>query len=241
MNNFRVLFAYLQKKLYLCTVKQYISNLNFTIMKNNFLIIIAIAAVLCSCCSKNYLEDKEYQFHIFRYADDSYKELIITDGCQNKEDGHCKIINGICNFPKRYRNEPYYGIRQRISANPEKYTFDICELATEEKLLALHGNYYTYFPYTRIFPDYESPIVVRDGKWSQICDVNPFDLPILGECRSIYSDIRSFEIGSLEKITGKSRKEMTIDDIEQAVNKVIDDGELEKYSKKVTDITASKE
>ena len=34
---------------------------------------------------------------------------------------------------------------------------------------------------------------------------------------------------------------MTVDDIEQAVNKVIDDGELEKYSKKVTDITALKE
>ena len=45
----------------------------------------------------------------------------------------------------------------------------------------------------------------------------------------------------MEKITHKSRKEMTVDDIEQAVNKVIDDGELEKYSKKVTDITASKE
>ncbi|MBP5304070.1 MAG: hypothetical protein J6Z00_04210 [Clostridia bacterium] len=45
----------------------------------------------------------------------------------------------------------------------------------------------------------------------------------------------------MEKITHKSRKEMTMDDIEKAINKVIDDGELEKYSKKVTDITASKE
>ena len=206
-----------------------------------FLFVIAFAAILCSCDTQETLEATKYSFCIFQYADDSYKELIITDGCQNKEDGFCKIINGILNFPKRYRNEPYYGVRDRISENPEKYTFDICELATEEKLLALHGNYFTYFPYTRLDPGNESPVVVRDGKWSRICDINPFELPVLKDSKSIYADIRSFDIRKLEKLTGKSRKVMTIEDIEMAINKVIDDGKLDKYSSKSSIVVPSKE
>ena len=47
----------------------------------------------------------------------------------------------------------------------------------------------------------------------------------------LYSEIRLFEIQSLEKITSKSRKEMTIDDIEKSINKIIDEGKLDKYSR----------
>ena len=65
-------------------------------------------------------------------------------------------------------------------------------------------------------------------------------MPILGDANSIYSEIRLFEITSLEKITGKNRQEMTIEDIEQAINNVIDDGKLDKYSMKTTGMWESR-
>ena len=56
-----------------------------------------------------------------------------------------------------------------------------------------------------------------------------------------FKEIRVFEIRSMERLTKKTRTEMTIDDIEQAVNKVIDEGKLDKYSIKVSAISVSEE
>ncbi len=208
-------------------------------MKTKIFILATFVTILCGCDTRQTLENVKYAFFIFRYADESYKELIITNGSQNHSVGYFKIINGIANYPKRYRDEPYYSAEQWYK-NPEKYTFDICELATNEKLLALHDGYYSYFPYTNIYPSHSTPISIRNGKWENICEVNPFELPILGDANSIYSEIRLFEITSLEKITGKNRQEMTIEDIEQASNNVIDDGKLDKYSVKTTGMWESR-
>ena len=203
-------------------------------MKKKLLFLCVVAMLFCSCDTIQLLEDKQYGFYIFRYTDVANKELIITSPLGSRIDSSgLGVINGIYNFPKRYRNEPYYGC-ERWAKNPEKYTFDICELATEEKLLALHDGYFTYFPYTNINTANED--VIRDGKWENLCDGNPLELPVLGEASSLYKEIRLFEIRPLEKITGKSRKEMTIEDIEAAINKLIDEGQLDKYSTKVSNI-----
>lgn len=204
-------------------------------MKKRLLLLLAITAMLCSCDPIWVLQDKEYSFFIFRYADETNKELIITTVLSHDSTG--QAIKGICDFPKRYKNEPYYS-GEKWAQEPEKYHFDICELATEEKLLTLHDGYYTYFPYTNI--NRASEDVIRNGKWENICDSNPTELPILGDASSLYQEIRSFEIRSLEKITGKSRKEMTIDDIEKAINILIDKGQLDTYSVKVSNMWRSK-
>ena len=209
-------------------------------MRNKLFIIIAFYTIfLCGCDSKDKLEGVHYFFFIFRFCNDADKELIITTPAEDYSDSAgFGIINGIYNFPKRYRNEPYYN-REQWLQDPEKYIYDICELATEEKLLALHDNYYTYFPYTCI--QEQELCVIRQGKWDSICSVNPLELPILGQANSIYSEVRLFEIKALEKLTRKKRKEMTIDDIEKAVNKVIDEGKLDKYSTKTSTIWRSME
>ena len=190
-------------------------------MKNRLLFLIAFAAILCSCDTPALLEAKQYAFFIFRFADEADKEWIIT--CPVSESlPNPQITNGIHNFPKRHHNKPYFADKGNFDS------FDICELATEEKLLAMHDGYYTYFPYTCIVDG--DMCVVRDGKWETLCDVNPLDLHERGSANGIYADIRSFDIRSLEKITHKSRTEMTIEDIEQAINKVIDEKKLDKYS-----------
>ena len=208
-------------------------------MKTKILIIVAVLALFSSCDTKEKLESIRYRFFIFKYTNDNNKDFIITKGGTiNVSDSCLKIINGIANFPKRYRNEPYFG-SARWLANPEKYTFNICELATEDKLLALHDNYYTYFPYTNI--QYGELDMIRNGKWENICDTNPLNLPIIGDANSIYSEIRSFKIQTLEKISQKSRTEMTIEDIITAINVVIDNGQLGKYSQKTSTLGMSME
>ena len=218
-------------------------------MKNKLLFLITCAIIVSSCSDKiEKLREMEYAFFIFRFSSEANKELIIT--CPCLEDIHVidstagfGMFHGIYNFPKRYRNEPYYAAL-RWTQEPEKYSYYICEFATEEKLLALHDGYFTYFPYTNLIEN--DFCVVRDGKWNDICNCNPLDLPILGSPSTssplfFYKEIRFFRIGSLEKITHKSRHEMTIDDIENAINKVIDEGKLDKYSKTYNNMWASKE
>lgn len=213
-------------------------------MKAKLFYILSLAAILCACDTPSLIEKKNYAFFIFRFTNEANKELIIT--CPTSENREIVdstsgigLINGIHNCPKRYKNEPYYCLRDSLSQNPEKYIFDICELATEEKLLTLHDGYYTYFPYTAII-DYDQ-CVVRDGKWESVCESNPMQWAIHGSANALYKDIRLFEIQSLEKITGKSRKEMTIDDIEKAVNIVIDKDKLDKYSRKCNNMWMSHE
>lgn len=198
-------------------------------MKTKLFLLATIVTVLCGCDTPQTLENRLYAFLIFKYTDESYKELIITNNQLNHSNGDLKVIDGVANFPKRYRNEPYFSGEQ-WAKNPEKYTFDICELAIEEKLLSLHNGYYTYFPYTNIHLVNGYPAVIRDGTWEELCDINRLDLPILGDANSIYSEIRLFEITSLEKITHKNRDIMTIEDIEIAINDVIDHGQLDDYS-----------
>ncbi|MBO4690391.1 MAG: hypothetical protein J5621_05915 [Paludibacteraceae bacterium] len=208
-------------------------------MKTKLFFALMFVVLLCSCDSPRLLEDKKYGFYIFRYTDEANKELIITAQEPFSDPGSpATFTSGIINFPKRYRDEPYFFGIERWEQNPEKYIFDICELATEEKLLALHDHYYTYFPYTGI-RQYGTD-VVRDGKWSDLCSTDPLKLPVITDANSLYSEIRKFEIRSLEKITRKKRDEMTIDDIEKAVNKVIDEGKLDKYSVKVDTFWASR-
>ena len=207
-------------------------------MKTRLLFFSIVAMMFCSCDTPQLLEDNRYSFFIFRYADSANKELIITTQAGQIDSSGLGVINGIYNFPKRYRNEPYYG-NERWAKNLEKYTFDICELATEEKSLTLHDGYFTYFPYTNINSANED--VIREGTWENLCEGNPLELPVAGNASSLYQEIRHFGIRSLEKITGKSRKEMTIDDIEKAINKLIDENRLDQYSEKVSNMWASKE
>ena len=138
-------------------------------MKTKLLFVLSIAAIMCSGCDPiEMIEDKDYSFFIFQYTDESNKDLIITSTEPDTQFNSwgAKVTKGIYNFPKRYKDEPYYSGEQWYK-NPEKYTFDICELATNEKLLALHDGYYSYFPYTNIYPSHSTPIAIRDVKWEK--------------------------------------------------------------------------
>ncbi len=182
------------------------------------LFFIVIAALFCGCDTPEQLKSVRQSFVIFRYVDEEYKDYIIT--VDNSGD-NSHIMNGIYNFPKLKRDEPYFGGGE---------TYDICELATEEKVIALHDHYYAYYPYPNIHGIGHKS--VRNGKWKDICDTNPLELPILCHEGEIYSEGRCFEGFSLDKITKKKREELTIDDIVNAINKVIDEGKLDKYSVK---------
>ena len=197
-------------------------------MKTKLLLFLALVSIsFVSCDSTRKLESVRDTFIIFRYVDESYKDLIITVDDGTLEDGY---INGIRTYPKFRKEEPFYRPQaQNKEEYLEKYSFDICELATEPKVIALHDHYYLYYPYVGIRGNGEH-VSVRDGKWEDICNVNPLELPILCDAESIYSEWRGFEGLVLDKLTKKKRDKMTIDDIVNAINKVIDEGKLDKYS-----------
>ncbi len=207
-------------------------------MKTRILFLVALAAFFCACDTPALLESKETSIMIFRYVDESSKDLIIT-ARDSLSSAAYNMTNGIVCCPKLKRDEPYFKFMNwegmSIDEYVAKYSFDICELATEEKVIALHDHYYIYYPY----PDISGVMLgenflVRDGKWKDICDGNPLGLPVLCEEAAIYSEYRVFEGRTLDKITKKKRYQMTIDDIVNALNKVIDDGKLDKYSVKHT-------
>ena len=200
-----------------------------------FTFFLALAAFFCACDTPALLESKANHIYIFRYVDESSKDLIIT-ARDSLSSAAYNMTNGIVCYPKLKRDEPYFKFMNWEGMSKDeymaKYSFDICELATEEKVIALHGHYYIYYPYVNIGSLEKNSKVIRDGKWTDICDGNPLDLPILCEERAIYSEIRTLEGFDLDKITKKKRNEMTIDDIVNALNKVIDEGKLDKYSLK---------
>lgn len=196
-------------------------------MKSKLFFLLAFVALFFSCDTKYTIENLTLRFYIFRYAEEPLKE-----GVDNKDLIITYNENGLAaipNYPKLYRDEPYFFLDSE-----RNHTFNICELATEEKVLALHDGWYTYFPYNRIHLTIEPyNVVVRDGKWEDICNVNYKQLPILGDAYLLYSEVHFIDIRTLERITLKSRKKMTIDDIVNAINKKIDNGTLNRY----TDIT----
>ena len=194
-------------------------------MKTKLFFLLSIFTLLFSCDTTYTLENHKLRFLIFRYAEKSLKEgvnnkdLIITCNEPN--------FTGIHNYPKLYKNEPYF-----FPDGGRSHSFDICELATEEKVLALHNGWYTYFPYIGIHYNLNQDYKVRDGKWEDICNVNYDRLPILSNASALYSDGRSFDIKTLEFLTQKNRKKMTLDDITRAVNKIIDQGKVDKYTQR---------
>ena len=201
-------------------------------MKIRFLFLAALAAFFSACDTPALLESKHNSIYIFKYCDENSKDFIITtlDSLSSKE---YYYTNGVVNCPKLKKEEPYFKFmdNEGMTADQyrQKYSFDICELATEEKVIALHGNYYIYYPYVNIALNSDAN-VIRDGKWKDICNGNPLDLSIRCEGKAIYSEIRTIEGFSLDKITHKKRSEMTIDDIVNGLNKIIDEGKLDKYS-----------
>ena len=194
-------------------------------MKTKLLLLITIIALFGSCNDSIYgLRNKQYCFYIFRYADTEMmqgvdnKDVIITTGDN-------KIITGY----KRHRNEPYFG---------RKFSFNLCELATEEKLLALHDGWFAYFPYTALQFD-GCTALARAGKWEDVCNVDYAELPILGGANGLYAEVRRFDADQLELITLKNRNKMTIEDIEKAINTLIDQNRVRNHCQQVDGVMYS--
>ena len=197
-------------------------------MKTKSFLLFILAALFCACDTIDTLNSKHDTILIFRYINEDYKELILT--CDSIRSNDKDPKTAIQNSPKLKRNEPFFKLHYS-SFDQYEYSFDICELATEEKLIALHGEYYMFFPYVTLGAYPQSGMrFVRDGKWEQICECNPWSLPVLCDEWSLYSEIRAIEGHALDKITKKKRKEMTIDDIVNGINRIIDEEKLDKYS-----------
>lgn len=127
----------------------------------------------------------------------------------------------IRNYPYRTANGAYFitdgSFRDR--------TFDICELTDEHIFYPLHKGYYTFFPFSNL----GEGNWVSNVKWKDFCTASRDTMTVIGFCDLYYKNPRKIKIPTLESLTHKSRKDMTMDDIVRVINKLIDTNSIDKY------------
>ena len=196
-------------------------------------ICILFAAFLTSCDTPETIENANYSFCFFKLKDAKYKDYIIMTQYNAPliSNRNPPIMYDTCIvplFPKRDYNKPYF--LTNIS-NPVDYFYNECDLAEAEIYYSLHDGYLTFFPYTSIGAN--EGCVILNEKWSEICGLTPDNVTVSEPYSNIFEDVWLVKIQTLEKLTKKSKSEMTIQDIETAINKIIDNKTIGKYCSNV--------
>jgi|GEM_PF-2124085 len=152
---------------------------------------------------------ERYSVWFVKFSNEAYKDYVIAGG-------------SLPTYPKRIENGPYF-ISDKQKALLEQ-SYDICEIASQPVLLELHNGYYMFYPFTKLGSNSGKVINV---KWSDICDADFSKARVVSD--RAYSEAWVMQYAALKKLTRKSIDKMTITDIQAAINKVIDKGEIEKY------------
>ena len=143
-------------------------------------------------------------------------------------------------YPKLYENAPLFTEMDMSGQNPYGFvgtSYDVCELATQPKFIALKGGYYMAYPYTRLI-EY---VDFLDINWEQLCDVDLDTIPLLPDNQhpfdAPYKEVYNIYESTIAKLAHKStirfrkrnKEEVTIEDAVEVINRLIEEGKLEEY------------
>lgn len=143
-------------------------------------------------------------------------------------------------YPKLYENAPLFTKMDDRGDNPYGFvgtSYDICELATQPKFIALKGGYYMAYPYNRLI-EY---VDCLDINWEQLCDVDLDTIPLLPNNQhpfdAPYKEVYNIQESTIAKLAHKStirfrkrnKEEVTIEDAVEVINRLIEEGKLEEY------------
>lgn len=143
-------------------------------------------------------------------------------------------------YPKLYENAPLFTKMDDRGDNPYGFvgtSYDVCELATQPKFIALKGGYYMAYPYTRLI-EY---VDFLDINWEQLCDVDLDTIPLLPDNQhpfdAPYKEVYNIHESTIAKLAHKStirfrkrnKEEVTIEDAVEVINRLIEEGKLEEY------------
>ena len=197
-------------------------------MKIKFIIVCGCVMLFLNSCDWQWrLSDQaihtEWICPIFKFNKPEYAEYVVTLTDRQYYD-HLGVST-IHNDTDLYFNEASLFIAD---------TTNICEFAITPKLIELHDGFYMWYPYSSL-GDYMYA-TLRDVKWEELCnDCNLYyydelqnslklsaSISILGGWRTMYKEYYKINGRALNRFNHKNPNKMTLDDIIQACNKIID-------------------
>lgn len=204
-----------------------------------FILFIMLCVALCTSCKHKDLianDPSGGTIYFFQLQDDSFlnKVLVNTSGVI----GHHYVYGtkykiSLC--PKITPETPIFG--EGVSnANTsyligEDYTIDEL-VSADSRFVALKDGYYLCYPYACI----EQYAQFLDVEWREFYSVDP-DTVHIYDATTPYRKRFCIKEKALVKLTGKStlhfqgrsKEQITIEDVIQALNTIIENGEIEKY------------
>lgn len=138
-------------------------------------------------------------------------------------------------YPKLDRNAPFF-TETNLSTHwgfTGSY-YDKCELATEPKYIALKDGYYMAYPYVELC----GLTTFLDVDWSDLCNVDLDTVPVMHFEENVFKNVCNIEEATVANLTKKStihhskrnKEQVTIDDVVDLLNKLIEEDRLEDYN-----------
>ncbi len=210
--------------------------------RNIFLVVLMIvSAVACvSCKHPDLISGPPWggSIYIFQFQDESFLNKILVHHPQSLYPNDYYSYGekfAIPLYPKISPNTPIFGETTTTQCTNyiigENYTIEEL-LSAEQRYISLNDGYYMCYPFACI----ENGAQFIDVEWKDFYAVNP-DTAYIYDAVSPYKNRFSLKEEDLVHLTGKStvhfhsctKKQMTIEDVVDAINTLIDKRELKKY------------
>lgn len=183
------------------------------------------------------------------YVIQPYDSTILQKVCveiatyDKRDDRHYSTEKySIPTYPKAYEDAPLFTEMDYAGGDFEGTVYDVCELATKQKYIALHDGYYIAYPYTKL----SILTTFLDVEWNRLCDVdldtiNPISFYQYDPFNCPYKKVYVVEESLIAKLSKKStlrfrkcnKEEVTISDAIKVINMLIDEGKLDECCQSV--------
>lgn len=214
-------------------------------MKNKIIILFVMILCLSACfvflrCTIpfGFTAYPPKMIRIFKFVNDDYKNKILILLSEDIVDYPFKEKFFI---PLNEGSERFIPVYPRIKKDrlPFSYSdedeflsdiyeqYDICELSNNLPFIELHDGWCMFYPYR--WDIYGWPNLAIDAEWEDICNpnINLDSVEILGWSYSV--PYYSIWVSTISKLQKKKMEKLTIEDVIQCLNKIIDEGKLDKY------------
>lgn len=202
-------------------------------MKNRNLFYAGISlllAVVCASCI--FIKDlpPEQAVIIFQLNDTIVLHKVAVVPTNNTDSNKYSIPT----YPKLDRNAPFFTETSSTHWRFKGSYYDKCELATEPKYIALKDGYYMAYPYVELC----GLTTFLDVDWLDLCNVDLDTIPVMHFEENVFKNVCNIEEATVAKLTKKStirhskrnKEQVTIDDVVDLLNKLIEEDQLEDYN-----------
>ena len=188
-----------------------------------FFVIFFLTTFTFSSCEKKYshADGCPSAAYFIKFTHEEYKNHIICI------DDHLRPKT-IFNYPRREPNKPYFYNFRRDNVSAQ--TFDLCNLADDNKYIELHGGYYIAYPYTSLI----AANCVLEAQWRDICTIDLNQATVLSD--TVFSEMWSLTYYQISNLVDIKVSKITIEDIVNLFNKIIDTNNIDKYCIKVSQL-----